>query len=300
VGISLGLLIPGLFVNSQSTSKNVAYLCLSEAAWAAVVSTLALIFLRNAPQRNIVLQNCVGDKLNAINKVNDPFVFKKDVLNKEIREIRCNTIGRPSYFADLRLLFTNKQFILLAFVTSLEMANFNTFLTTFEGIILPFNFTSQNASELGFVISLFGCIVSLVCGALLDRSKEYNKMLLMVIGYSTVSYMGFYVCLYLYSYAISAGWCLFLGMLVAIYGLSLDYAAFQTLPIGVASSSGVIMSGSSIVSVGELYLIKWMTGSRIGVVETSYTMAVIVSLNVIALVLVLAMCGDKQNIAKSR
>jgi len=147
-------------------------------------------------------------------------------------------------FKGFRLLFSNRNFIILIVVFSLSLGTFNMITTYVELIVIPRGYDSIFAGILGMALLSGGIIGTIIMSLLSDKLKHRKIIMMLSLMIATIS-------LLVFSYSYNA---LILIISMACYGfglmgsgpVTLEYAVDATKPVPEASSNGILMMGGAI------------------------------------------------------
>lgn len=145
---ALGVVFPTLFVNSKSTSSDIEKLLIIEAIIVSVPLVACILFMRKKP-------------------------------NQAPSYAAANTSATDNYKGDLKILFTNRNYILLMVVCSCSYGSLVAFITVIEYLVLPFKYAeaSKTASDMllaSMVAGLAGCLLFVTA---LKKTHQYRKIL---------------------------------------------------------------------------------------------------------------------------
>ena len=147
-------------------------------------------------------------------------------------------------FKGFKLLFSNRNFVILAVVFTLGMGTFNMITTYIELIVIPRGFDSIFAGILGMVLLSGGIAGTIIMSLLSDKLKHRKRIMILSMIIATVS-------LLVFSFSYNA---LLLIISIACFGfglmgsgpVTLEYAVDITKPVPEASSNGILMMGGAI------------------------------------------------------
>ena len=146
--LGLGVALPSVFVNEESTKSDVVKLLMYEAIIVSVPCLLVLFLFRGKPKT--------------------PPSHAADIKNDR------------NYTQDLKMLFKNRNYLFLLVAVSMSYGSLTCFTTVIEYIILPFKFPEPQklASYILLVAIGVGIFSSIVFVLVLKRSLEYKKILI--------------------------------------------------------------------------------------------------------------------------
>ena len=172
-------------------------------------------------------------------------VFVILVKNKPPTPPSSNSaIDKIYMFKGFKLLFSNRNFVILAVVFTLGMGTFNMITTYIELIVIPRGFDSIFAGILGMALLSGGIAGTIIMSLLSDKLKHRKSIMILSMIIATVS-------LLVFSFSYNA---LLLIISIACFGfglmgsgpVTLEYAVDVTKPVPEASSNGILMMGGAI------------------------------------------------------
>lgn len=172
-------------------------------------------------------------------------VFVLLVKNKPPTPPSSNSaIDKIYMFKGFKLLFSNRNFVILAVVFTLGMGAFNMITTYIELIVIPRGFDSIFAGILGMALLSGGIAGTIIMSLLSDKLKHRKSIMILSMIIATVS-------LLVFSFSYNA---LLLIISIACFGfglmgsgpVTLEYAVDVTKPVPEASSNGILMMGGAI------------------------------------------------------
>ncbi|MHA1527210.1 MAG: MFS transporter [Promethearchaeota archaeon] len=143
-----------------------------------------------------------------------------------------------------KLLFSNRNFVILTVIFTLGMGTFNMITTYIELIVIPRGFDSIFAGILGMALLSGGIAGTIIMSLLSDKLKHRKSIMILSMIIATVS-------LLVFSFSYNA---LLLIISIACFGfglmgsgpVTLEYAVDVTKPVPEASSNGMLMMGGAI------------------------------------------------------
>lgn len=153
-------------------------------------------------------------------------------------------INKIDMFKGFKLLFSNRNFVILAVVFLLSLGSFNFITTYVELIVIPRGFDSIFAGILGMALLSGGITGTIIMSLLSDKLKHRKSIMILSMIIATVS-------LLVFSFSYDA---LLLIISMACFGfglmgsgpVTLEYAVDATKPVPEASSNGILMMGGAI------------------------------------------------------
>ncbi|TFG27203.1 MAG: MFS transporter [Promethearchaeota archaeon] len=160
------------------------------------------------------------------------------------------TTERIFMFEGLKMLFSNRNFMILTIIFFLSMGVFNMIMTYIELIVLPRNYDSIFAGILGMLIIVGGIIGTIIMALLSDFLNIRKKFMIISLFIATISLLVFSFTSDEFLLLISG---FFFGFgLMGAAPLALEYAVDATKPVPEASSNGILMM---VGSLGGIVLI---------------------------------------------
>ena len=189
-------------------------------------------------------------------------------------------INKIDMFKGFKLLFSNRNFVILAVIFTLGMGTFNMITTYVELIVIPRGFDSIFAGILGMALLSGGIIGTIIMSLLSDKLKHRKSIMILSMIIATVS-------LLVFSFSYNA---LLLIISIACFGfglmgsgpVTLEYAVDATKPVPEESSTGILLMGGAI---GGIILIISLENVKI---SGDYFPALIIQSVLLALCVVLS------------
>lgn len=220
IGIAIGFGLPGLMVPSGGTKTDVGNLMLVEAILCTIVCIFVIIFFKTKPK--VPPSNSAG-------------------------------MDREEFMPALKMLFRNKNFLLLLVYFSMGQGALNSFATLIEQITKPYGYTSGDNSLFGALVILSGLVGSGIAGGIVAVTQKFKLSCLVIIFGSLAGIISFILTLQVESVAISAVFAALLGLLLMpILPVSYEFGCEITFPIGEAMTGGLLNCGGQIVGIVEV------------------------------------------------
>ena len=207
-------------------------------------------------------------------------IFVIFVKNKPPTPPSSNLVIDKIYiFKGFKLLFSNRNFIILVVVFSLGMGSFNMITTYVELIVIPRGYNSIFAGILGMALISGGILGTIIMSLLSDKLKHRKRIMILSLIIATISLLAF-------SFSYNT---LLLIISIAFFGfglmgsgpVTLEYAVDATKPVPEASSNGILMMGGAI---GGIILIMGLENVKIA---GDYFPALIIQTVLLALCVIL-------------
>jgi len=146
-----------------------------------------------------------------------------------------------------RLLFRNKQFLIIVVIFFVGLGAFNMVSTYIELIVAPRGLTAIEVGNLGGLLILGGMIGAILMSTLADklRIRELLIKISLVIGavsFFVISFASSTAMLYLFGFLLGFG-------LLSVGPVLLEYTVDITVPVPEASSNGMLMVVGSISGI---------------------------------------------------
>ncbi|XP_063229600.1 uncharacterized MFS-type transporter C09D4.1-like isoform X2 [Bacillus rossius redtenbacheri] len=194
---------------------------------------------------------------------------------------------KPSYFASLKALVTNRNFLLLVISYGINMGTFYAVSTLLNQILLVYFENSEaDGGRIGFAMVLAGVFGSVIGGVVLDKTHKfketslvvYSMALLGMVGYTFSFKMGYILIVY----AVGA----FLGFFITSYlTIGFEFAAELTYPEPEGTSSGLLNMMAEICGVGFTMITGKLLVSY-GDLVTNITMCVMLAAGFVATMMI--------------
>lgn len=190
------------------------------------------------------------------------------------------TTERVFMFEGLRMLFSNRNFMILAVIFFLSMGVFNMIMTYIELIVIPRGYDSIFAGILGMLLILGGITGTIIMAVLSDILNKRKIFIIISLFIATIS-------LLVFSFTsdeillLTSGFFFGFGLMGA-GPLALEYAVDATKPVPEASSNGILMM---VGSLGGIVLIISLENAKF---SGDYFPALIIQTVLLAFCFVLA------------
>jgi len=154
------------------------------------------------------------------------------------------TTERVFMFEGLRMLFSNRNFMILAVIFFLSMGVFNMIMTYIELIVIPRGYDSVFAGILGMLLILGGITGTIIMALLSDILNKRKNIIIISLFIATIS-------LLVFSFTsdeillLTSGFFFGFGLMGA-GPLALEYAVDATKPVPETSSNGILMMVGSL------------------------------------------------------
>ncbi|MBA7697242.1 hypothetical protein ES703_105905 [subsurface metagenome] len=157
------------------------------------------------------------------------------------------TTERVFMFEGLRMLFSNRNFMILAVIFFLSMGVFNMIMTYIELIVIPRGYDSIFAGILGMLLILGGITGTIIMAVLSDILNKRKIIMVISLFIATISLLVF-SCTSDEILLLTSGFFFGFGLMGA-GPLALEYAVDATKPVPEASSNGILMMVGSLGGV---------------------------------------------------
>jgi len=168
------------------------------------------------------------------------------------------TTERVLMFEGLRMLFSNRNFMILAVIFFLSMGVFNMIMTYIELIVIPRGYDSIFAGILGMLLILGGITGTIIMAILSDILNKRKNIMAISLFIATISLLVF-SCTSDEILLLTSGFFFGFGLMGA-GPLALEYAVDATKPVPEASSNGILMM---VGSLGGIVLIVSLENVKI-------------------------------------
>lgn len=176
---------------------------------------------------------------------------------------------------DLRKLFQNRNFVLLAIVMFIALGTFNALLTVIGDMLLPRGISADQAGLIGGVIILFGLGGAAVIPMLSDKRHRRRiflivSILISLIGIAGLCYAPNYLML-LISGAVAGFFLMGAGPLAFQFGTEIAYPIPEGASYGILMASGQI---SGILFILMLYGLQTNSGSMVAPLSILFALVI--------------------------
>ncbi len=160
------------------------------------------------------------------------------------------TNDRVFVFEGLKMLISNRNFMILVLIFFLAMGIFNMITTYIELIVIPRGYDSIFAGILGMLLILGGIVGTIIMAVVSDTLNKRKVIMIISLFIATISLLVFSftsdgILLLLSGFFFGFG-------LMGAAPLALEYAVDATKPVPEASSNGILMM---VGSLGGIFLI---------------------------------------------
>jgi len=190
------------------------------------------------------------------------------------------TTERVFMFEGLRMLFSNRNFMILAVIFFLSMGVFNMIMTYIELIVIPRGYDSIFAGILGMLLILGGITGTIIMALLSDILNKRKIIIIISLFIATISLLVF-SCTSDEILLLTSGFFFGFGLMGA-GPLALEYAVDATKPVPETSSNGILMM---VGSLGGIVMIISLENVKI---SGDYFPALIIQTILLAFCFVLA------------
>ena len=147
-------------------------------------------------------------------------------------------------FQGFKLLFSNRNFLILVVIFFLAMGIFNMITTYIELIVIPRGYNSIFAGILGMLIIIGGIVGTILISVLSDKLNQRKNIMIISLIIATFSLLIFSFSFNSLLLMISS---FFFGFgLMGATPIALEYSVDATKPVPEASSNGILMMTGSI------------------------------------------------------
>jgi len=216
--VAVGLLSPLFETNDQLDTTNLLIMC-------AVPSTITAIFVT-------FMMTSSNPPTPPTVAASNPTLTGKEIL-KNVKKVLCN----PKY-------------LILLLTVGGSLGVYSAFVTLIAQILCPYGYSSEIAGWCSAVLTVMGMVGGIPIGNYVDRSKQFSSTLkisygAVVVGLAVLAgvykfYMDYYVLILI----AGIGFFSF-----AILPIGMELAAEVTYPVGVATTSGLIVISGQVQSI---------------------------------------------------
>ena len=170
-------------------------------------------------------------------------------------------IKEPGLIESLKLLFANFRFICLLISYLLVVGYFNIMSTIINSLLDLYTIKSSQSSIIYTVGNIVGMISSLIISRILDITKKF-KLIMIILSVSGAVFQAVFTFLLeliekkdLNAYAIGlVMYSLTNISIISFYTIGMEYACEITYPVGESISDSIMASTPQIVSIGLTFL----------------------------------------------
>ena len=187
-----------------------------------------------------------------------------------------NTKKSLNLIESLKALFCNVRFIYLLSMYTLMCGYFDIMTTIINILLQSYNISRDKSSLIYSISSIFGMAASLIISRILDKTKKF-KLIMIILAISGSIFQGLFTLLLelveskgLNGYAVGLIVYSLIGMvIISAFSISINYACEITYPVSESLTTCIMSSFPQIFTIGMTFLCdyfinnyqnkKWMT-----------------------------------------
>ena len=192
------------------------------------------------------------------------FFITKDKPDIPPSPSQDNAQNAPKMCEGIKLLFTNKRFIILLICMTCVFGYYNTIGSICTSLFEQYGVDSNKSNVVFAVSNIAGMIASVLLAKLLDKFKKFKLFLVLLSFAGTLSHLLFTILLEvslktsINAYAISLVLYSFIYMVVIpYYSIAMNYACEITYPVGESLNGGIVMGFNQLIAVPITFLCQY-------------------------------------------
>lgn len=171
-----------------------------------------------------------------------------------------NQYQAPPLKTSLKLLFTNKNFIILLVCFTCVIGIWNMYGTIFTPYMAKYDISDNRAAIISSIANFVSIFFAMVGSYILDKTKKFRFILLicnlcaliiMILFTFLLEFVKNLDVVFAFSILLYSS---LVGFLITIHTNGMDYVCELTYPVGESQSGGIIMSMNQIFGIGLTYL----------------------------------------------
>ena len=171
-----------------------------------------------------------------------------------------NQYQAPPIKTSLKLLFTNKNFIILLVCFTCVIGIWNMYGTIFTPYMAKYDISDNRAAIISSIANFVSIFFAMVGSYILDKTKKFRFILLicnlcafiiMILFTFLLEFVKNLDVVFAFSILLYSS---LVGFLITIHTNGMDYVCELTYPVGESQSGGIIMSMNQIFGIGLTYL----------------------------------------------
>ena len=171
-----------------------------------------------------------------------------------------NEYKAPPLKKSLKLLFTNKNFIILLVCFTCVIGIWNMYGTIFTPYMAKYDISDNRAAIISSIANFVSIFFAMVGSYILDKTKKFRFILLicnlcaliiMILFTFLLEFVKNLDVVFAFSILLYSS---LVGFLITIHTNGMDYVCELTYPVGESQSGGIIMSMNQIFGIGLTYL----------------------------------------------
>ena len=167
----------------------------------------------------------------------------------------------PGFKESLKILIKNKRFIYLFISYLLVVGYFNIMSTVINGMLALYTITGTESSVIYAVASVIGTVASLIISWILDKTKKF-KLIIIILAVSGTIFQALFTLLLelvekkdLNAYAIGIIMYSLINIsIISFYSIGMNYACEITYPVGEAINGSIMSSTPQLLAIALIFL----------------------------------------------
>lgn len=170
----------------------------------------------------------------------------------------AESAGSEPFLQGIKLLLTNKAYLVLLLCFGSGIAVFTCFSTMLEQVLCVKGYSDKFAGLCGALFIVFGIVGAGVFGLYVDKTRKFTKVTKINICFSALACIVFSVVSMMPQQKIAvAAVCSLFGFFgFSIYPVAMELSVECTYPVGEATSAGLIFMSGQILSVLYILLLQ--------------------------------------------
>lgn len=169
----------------------------------------------------------------------------------------------PPFKQCIKMLFSNKSFLLLFLVCSLIVGYFNLMGTIINKYYAKYSITNTETSIFGGLGNVLGLVSAVIVSIVIDKYKRYKVVFLLLILVGFVSQVVITIASEVFFekafIVLLVCWPIIAVCALPVYSIGMDYVIELTYPVGELISGGFVMSGAQVVGIGTTFLSNYFS-----------------------------------------
>ncbi|XP_031722797.1 solute carrier family 49 member A3 [Anarrhichthys ocellatus] len=169
--------------------------------------------------------------------------------------------GSEPFLQGIKLLLTNKAYLVLLLCFGSGIAVFTSFSTLLEQILCVQGYTNTFAGVCGALFIVFGIVGAAVLGIYVDKTKKFIEATKVNMSFTALSCIAFSVVSLMQEQKVAvAVVCSLFGFFgFSIYPVAMELAVECSYPVGEATSAGLVFVSGQVQSVIYIVLLQALT-----------------------------------------
>ncbi|KAG2173262.1 hypothetical protein INT43_004636, partial [Umbelopsis isabellina] len=157
---------------------------------------------------------------------------------------------RRPYLADLKLLVTNKYYLVLLFCFAIFVGIFNAMSTLLNQIVTPYGYSDDQAGYMGVAMILGGLVGAIGMAIFVDKTKLHKVAIKTTLFLSGIMYLVLYFVVKENNLTTIIAICTLIGILnFSALPVGLELGVESTYPVSEAASSSTLWASAQILGL---------------------------------------------------